>query len=187
MAVAYAFRVLCFCTFLAGMCAAQQAVSPAVGGANGGDRPRIFQRTQPVQIVASSGIPVPAAQLNTASFRPASSDEVEGMELTLEKYELAFENLNLPQMREIWPTLDREHERAFKSVFAGFKETAWTRRLGLECSTPRVIGESASVDCRETLVYANAKGKSKEVGPAHVAIVLKRKSNAWVVEDMRGE
>jgi hypothetical protein len=183
MGVGPALRVLYFCGILAAVCTAQNPASDSV--ANAGGRPRVFPRGQSAQIVSSSNMPT--AQLNAARFRLASGEEIEGMELTLEKYESAFENLSLPQMREVWPTLDRQHERAFKSVFAGFKETAWTRHMGLECSTPKVIGEAANTDCRETLVYGNAKGKTKEVGPVHVAVLLKRKSNTWVVEDMKGE
>ena len=188
MAIARVLRVLSVCTVLAGVCVGQK-MSPALGAlppANAIGRPRVFQRAgQPVKIVESSS--AASAQLNTASFRPASGEEIEGMELTMEKYEAAFENLSLPQMREVWPSLDRQHERAFKSVFAGFHQTAWTRHLGFECLTPSVIGESANVDCRETLIYGNAKGKIKEVGPVHVAVFLKRQSNTWVVQDMKGE
>jgi hypothetical protein len=187
MAASRVLRVLYFCAIMAVGCAAQK-ISPAVNAASTEPvtaRPRVFQPPQPAQIVTSAERP--AVQLNAANFRIASGEEIEGMELTLEKYESAFENLSLPQVREVWPTLDRQHERAFKNVFAGFKETAWTRHLGLECSIPKVTGEAANVDCRETLVYANAKGKSKEVGPAQIAVLLRRRSNAWVIEDMRGE
>jgi hypothetical protein len=180
---------LCVCTLLISVCTAQkQKSSPATEPVANktSARPRVFERGEKSPQIVASGSMVPA-QLSTASFRPASGEEIEGMELTLEKYESAFENLSLVQMREIWPSLDRQHERAFKSVFAGFHETAWTRHLGLECTTPKVTGESANVDCLETLVYANAKGKSKEVGPARIAVLLKRQSSAWVVEDMKGE
>jgi hypothetical protein len=49
-----------------------------------------------------------------------------------------------------------------------------------------VTADAASVECLETLTYGTAKGKSKQLGPARVAIALKRESSQWVVADMKG-
>jgi hypothetical protein len=116
----------------------------------------------------------------------ASSEEIEGMELILEKYEGAFESLSLPQVRQIWPALDRQHEDAFKRVFEAFRQTSWTRSLSLECATPKVTAGTANVECRQTLRYGTAKGKPKELGPVRVAILLRKQSGGWVVADMKG-
>jgi hypothetical protein len=149
-------------------------------------RPRIFQRgleTQSPQLVISSRL---AGEITAAGFRLASSEEVEGMEQTLERYSAAFDRLSLPEVRQVWPSLDRQHEKAFKSVFAAFRETAWSRSLGLECAAPKVTGETASVECLETLTYGKPKGKSKQAGPNRIAILLKGQSSNWVIADMKG-
>ena len=129
---------------------------------------------------------MPGAQLDGAGYRPASAEEIDAMEQTLEKYVAAFENLSLPQVRQVWPNLDHQHEAAFKKVFSAFKDSSWTRQLGLECANPRVTGDTANVECQETLSYGPAKGKAKQVGPARVAILMKGQSSNWVVADMKG-
>jgi len=183
--------IVCLCFVLTSFCNAQQKVSagPALdsNGESAASRSRIFQPNRGPQSLqlAVSGKNA-NAQVSTANYRVASSEEIEGMEQTLEKYQAAFENLSLPQVREIWPALDREHEAALKKVFAAFREASWTRQLQLECLSPRVTADSAHVECLETLTYGAAKGKPQQVGPARVAIVLKKDSSQWVVADMKG-
>jgi len=181
-------EVVCFCAILTGVGKAQLGLV-STGSAGGGNsnvaRPRIFQTgpAQSPQLVTSGN---PGAEITSASFRFASSEELEGMEKTLEKYTSAFENLSLPEIREVWPNLDRQHEAAFKKVFNAFRETAWTRNLSLECAAPKVTGETANVECLETLTYGKPKGKMQQAGPTRVAISLKGESSNWVVADMRG-
>jgi len=168
-------------------CSAQNfnSNSGSVANSSNAPRPAIFQRGPgAVQIVASSAMPGP--QLDGSGYRVASDNEVDGMEQTLEKYVAAFENLSLPQVRQVWPGLDRQHEAAFKKVFDGFRQTSWTRRLGLECAVPKVNGDTANVECREILTYGPAKGKVQQMGPARVAILLKGQASNWVVADMKG-
>ncbi len=178
-----ACKSLCLCIILVGLSAAQKT-NPAAG--SGGDvRPAIFQRgAQGVQIVASPS--VSQAQLSTASFRLASNDEVDGMEQTLEHYVIAFESLSLPQVKQVWPDLDRQHTKAFKNVFEAFKGAESKPRLGLQCAVPKVAADTANVECLETLIYGVGKGKTKEVGPARVSIQLRGQSSHWVVLDMKG-
>lgn len=180
-------EILCFSFVLIGSCSGQNA-SPVAAqvAANDAPRPRIFQRGQGPKSLQLAVSNEHAGQVTAASFRVASSEEVEGMEQTLERYTTAFEHLSLPEIRQVWPGLDREHETAFKKVFAAFQETKWTRSLGMECAAPKVTGEMASVECLETLTYGKPKSKSKEVGPTRVAIVLKGQSSNWVVADMKG-
>ncbi len=178
-----AVKSLCLCVVLT-VCGFAQTKAPS--GANGGDiRPAIIQRgTQPVQVVASkdaSGAPV-----TTARFHVASGEEVEGMEQTLEQYVIAFESLELSQMQKVWPSLDRQHQKAFKNAFAAFRSSSANPRLGLQCAVPRVSADTANVECMETVTYSVGKGKTKEAGPAKVSIQLKGQSRHWVLEDMKG-
>jgi hypothetical protein len=148
-------------------------------------RPRIFQAGSVSQSLQTAASKTPT-QLSQAGFRVASPEEIEGMEQTLEKFQAAFENLSLPQVRQIWPEMDRDHEAGLKKVFSAFRDSHWIHSLGLECSAPRVTGETANVECIETLIYGPANGKSKQVGPSHVAILLKSGSNGWLLADMKG-
>jgi hypothetical protein len=187
MSMVRACNVLFVCAVLAAACSAQKLSSNPASGANSAETPRpaIFQHgAGAAEVVASSAMSSP--QLDAAGYRVASDEEIDGMEQTLEKYVAAFENLSLPQVRQVWPGLDRQHEAAFKKVFASFRETSWTRRLGLECAMPKVNGDAANVECRETLAYGPAKGKVQEMGPARVAILLKGQAGSWVVADMKG-
>jgi len=161
-----------------------QKESPAAG--TGADvRPAIFQRGPlAVQIVASPN--VAKAQLSGANFHLASDEEVNGMERTLEQYVVAFESLSLPQMKEIWPDLDQKHTKAFKDVFEVFKGAPAPPRLGLQCAVPKVMADTANVQCLETVTYSLGKGKSKEAGPARVEIEMKGQSGHWVMQDMKG-
>jgi hypothetical protein len=171
------FEVLCVGIILLGPCAAENVAS----GTEGSTRRQILQREQGSPAVQ----PVSASQHGATTLRLASSEELDEMEQTLERYQAAFENLSLPQVRQVWPTLDRRRETAFKEVFEIFRETSWTRKLGLTCAPPMVGEEITILDCEETLAYGDAKNKPKEVGPDRVAIVLRRQSNNWMVEDMK--
>jgi hypothetical protein len=53
-------------------------------------------------------------------------------------------------------------------------------------SSTTVVGDSAKVACRETLAYSDAKGEAKAAKPAMVSISLKKQSDNWVVETMKG-
>src|ERR1035438_1331968 len=129
---------------------------------------------------------VRSAQVSNVSIRPASSEELGGMEMTLQKYRTAFDSLSLPQMRQVWPGLDRRRESALKDVFKFLRASSATPNLGLECAPPTVIGESAKIACRETLSYSDAKGKSKTAKAAMVSISLKKQADNWVVDTMKG-
>jgi hypothetical protein len=153
----------------------------------GGAQVRIFQSTansQKLQTAVAKD--KNRAQVSNASIRAASSEELEGMELTLQKYRSAFDNLSLAQMRQVWPGLDHRRESALKDVFKFLRGSSAAPNLGLECAPPTVIGDSAKVECRETLAYSDAKGKSKAAKPALVSISLKKQSDSWVVETMKG-
>ncbi|MGD0507772.1 MAG: hypothetical protein ABSA27_08245 [Terriglobales bacterium] len=152
-----------------------------------GAQARIFQGTENSQKLRSAvAQDVRNAQVSNASIRPASGEELDGMELTLQKYRTAFDSLSLPQMRQVWPGLDHRRESALNDVFKFLKASSATRNLGLECAPPTVIGDSAKVECRETLAYSDAKGKAKATKPAMVSISLKKQSDNWVVETMKG-
>jgi len=129
---------------------------------------------------------VRSAQVSNVSIRAASSEELGGMELTLQKYRSAFDNLSLEQMRQVWPGLDHRRESALKDVFKYLRASSAAPNLGLECAPPTVIGESAKIACRETLAYSDAKAKAKAAKPAMVSISLKKQSDNWVVETMKG-
>lgn len=98
----------------------------------------------------------------------------------------AFENLSLPQVKQVWPELDSKHSKAFKDVFSAFKKAPVPPRLGLQCAIPKVTADTANVDCLETVTYSVGKGKTKEAGPARVEIQLKGQAGHWVVRDMKG-
>jgi hypothetical protein len=183
-------EILYFCVILTLMGNAQVGIDGTGvpgGGSHNNDtaRPRIFEfkAVQPPQLVASGR---GSGEIASASFRYASGEELEGMEKTLQKYTSAFENLSLPEIREIWPNLDRQHESAFKSVFAGFRATGWSRSLCLKCAMPKVVGETANIECLETVTYGKPKGKMQQAGPTRVAIFLRGGSSNWVVSDMKG-
>lgn len=183
MTTAGTFKILCLCVILAVPCVAQKAnpvdtTEPKV-------RPAIFQRgLQTAQVVQAPG--VVNAQLSSASFHAASSEEVDGMEHTLEQYVVAFENLDLTQIRQVWPKLDSKHMKAFKDVFSAMKSASAAPRLGLQCAIPNVSDGVADVQCTETVTYSVGKGKTKEAGPAKILIQLKGESSHWIMQDMKG-
>ncbi len=174
---------------LVGSCVAEDGskAPSTVTNPDPGAQGRIFQSTgnsQKLQTAVAKD--VRSAQVSNASIRAASSEEIGGMELTLQKYRTAFDNLSLPQMRQVWPGLDHRRESALKDVFQFLKASSATPKLGLECAPPTVIGDSAKVECRETLAYSDAKGKAKAAKPAMVSISLRKQSDNWVVETMKG-
>jgi hypothetical protein len=174
---------------LVGSCAAEDGNKAPNTATNfdAGAPTRIFQgaaNSQKLQTAVAKD--VHSAQVSKASIRAASSEELEGMELTLQKYRTAFDNLSLPQMRQVWPGLDHRREGALKDVFKFLQQSSAPPNLRLECAPPTVIGDSAKVECRETLAYSDAKGKTKAATPAMVSISLKKQSDTWMVETMKG-
>jgi hypothetical protein len=190
-----AFKALCLCGVLAGSCAGQKANPEAAAGNHAGNnndiRPAIFQkdiaRQNPLaakaQIVAAPG--ASSVQFSAANFHPASEEEIDGMERTLEQYVSAFESLSVPQVKQVWPDLDQKHTKALKDVFAVFKGSS-APRLGLQCAIPKVGGDVANVECLETMTYHVGKGKTQEAGPAKISIQMRGQSGHWVVQDMKG-
>jgi len=181
-------KVACICTVLAGVCSAENTSSAPGAGADvvGTGRPRIIRSEQgSQQLQAAVYNSVGTTPISPADLRAASTAEVSGMEQTLQKYQSAFENLSLPQVREVWPTLDRRREGTFRDVFQTFRSTAWTRHLELQCAAPMVANERASLDCRETLAYGEAGSVLRHTGPVRVAILLKKQPSGWVLENMK--
>jgi hypothetical protein len=181
-----AFTVLCLGVVLVGSCFAEDGKISGKNTAMGSARPRIFQSDASSQKLQTAANDTRSGQVSGASIRAASAQELEDMEQTLDKYRTAFENLSLPQLRQVWPDLDHRRASALTDVFEYLRSSKATPQLGLECAPPKVIGDSAKVECRETLAYSDGKGKSKEVKPAIVSIQLKKQSDAWVVETMKG-
>ena len=172
---------------LVGSCLAEDGNKAPNLDANLNSQSRIFQGTansQKLQTAVAKD--VRKAQVSNASIRAASSEELGGMELTLQKYRTAFDSLSLSQMREVWPGLDHRREAALKDVFKFLQASSAAPNLGLECAPPTLIGDSAKVACRETLSYSDGKGKAKSAKPAMVSISLRKQSDCWVVETMRG-
>jgi hypothetical protein len=182
--VANVFVHLSLVVGLIGSCIAENAEKAPGADNSAGARPSIFQTERPSQGVAAS-TSSRRAQVSEARFRGASSQELGGMELTLQAYRSAIENLSLPQVRQVWPALDHHREAALKETFEYLRSMSATLKLGMECAAPPVTGESAWVECRETLSYTDAKGKTKDVKPAHVSILLRRQSSNWIVETMK--
>ncbi len=172
-------KTLCLCGLLVGSCMAQRAQSDA-----GRDmRSPIFQSgPHALQDVASPSVSY--AQLS-GPLHLASNEEVDGMEKALEQYVVAFENLSLPQVKQVWPDLDQKHTKALKDVFAVFKGTA-PPKLGLACAIPKVSADAANVECMETLTYQVGKNKIQHAGPAKISIQMREQSSHWFVQDMKG-
>lgn len=180
-------KVICLVVFTVGSAFAQKASKapePAVDSRTN-LHPVIFQRTAPAVEATAS---LSSAQLAQASFRLAAEDEVDGMERTLGGYVRAFEDLNIAEVKQVWPDIDRQHATAFKDLFAGFKGVSTSPRLVLQCAIPRLSAGTANVECRETITYQSGKGKgtTKELGPVKVSIQMKGESGHWAVSDMRG-
>ena len=185
-----AFVVLSVGAVLAGACVAEEADKSSKNGVGTGvvsARPSIFRSgagSQKFQTAVADG--TGSIKLSDANVSADFGGEIDGMERTLARYRSGFEDLSLPEVRQAWPGLDRRRASALKEVFEYFRTSNATPQLGLVCVPPAVIGDSAKVECRESLTYSDAKGKTKVVKPARVLISLRKQSNGWVVETMKG-
>ena len=183
------FLALLAAVVLVGSCAAEEGSKAPNTNASfdTGAQGHIFQgATNSQKLQTAVAKDVRNAQVSNASVRAASSEELGGMELTLQKYRTAFDSLSLSQMRQVWPGLDHRREVALKDVFKFLRASSSAPNLGLECAPPTVVGDSAKVACRETLGYRDARGKDRTAQPGVVSISLKRQSDKWVVETMKG-
>lgn len=169
------------CMVVTGSSVAQKAASAVPTDV----RPAIFQSSAGSAQPVVASISLSNTQLSGSSIHMATTEEVDGMEKTLEQYVVAFESLSLPQVKEIWPELDSKHAKGFKEVFSALKGMP-APRLGLQCAIPRVSSDTANVECTETITYTVSKGKTKEAGPAKVSIQMKSTAQHWVLQDMKG-
>ena len=126
-----------------------------------------------------------AAHMSEASLGAASARELGGMELTLQQYRAAIENLSMVQVRQVWPSLDRRRETALKQAFDYLRAMSSKPKMGLESAPPAVIEEVTKLECRETLRYNDAKGKPQDVKPARVSISLRKQGDNWIVDTMK--
>jgi hypothetical protein len=174
------FIVLCVAMVLIGSGPAQNMEKTSAADGKSGARSPIFQ-----PLGAATSTSMRSAHLSGASIGGGYGEELGGMEMTLQQYRAAIENLSLPQVRQVWPGLDRHREGQLKEAFQYLRSMSSTPRMGLECGAPAVIEESTWVQCRETLTYNDAKGKPKDVKPARVSILLRRQGNNWIVDTMK--
>jgi len=185
--LANAAKAMCMIVILVGLCRAGNASpAPDSGASASPSRPRIIQsdaNSQPLQIAVYNA--VGNTQISPANLRPASAEEMGGMEQTLQKYQDGFENLSMTQVLQVWPTLDKRRKAKLGEVFQAFRTNSWTRKLDLQCAAPTVVDQSASLDCRETLAYGPAKAAPRHAGPVRVAILLKQQADGWVLENMK--
>ena len=166
---------------LAGICAAQKTAPVEAANA----RPAIIQQIAPsAQVVKAPD--TASAQLSSANFHVASTEEIHGMEQTLEHYVNSFESLDLAGIHQVWPNMDRQNEKALKTAFSSFKSWSSKPQLGLLCAVPRVSDATADVQCSQTVTYTVDKNKTKQAGPAKLSIQLKWQSGQWILQDMRG-
>jgi hypothetical protein len=177
--VLQAVKVLLIGLALVTLCVAEN-VKPATDSdaANTNQHSRILQQAPAPELLI-----VRAETLNSGAI---SRDDFDGLERTLTDYQDAFESLSLSGIYKVWPGLDQRREAAFRGVFKFLQGTNSTPRLDLQCTVPVVANLTASVDCREALTYRSKDQKIKTVGPVRVSILLKKESDIWLVEKMRG-
>jgi len=174
------FIVFSIAVVLVGTGRSQKVDNTSVADGNTDARSPIIQ---PLKTAASANLR--SAHVSDASFGGGYREEVGGMEVTLQKYRAAIENLSLPQVRQVWPGLDRHREAQLKEAFQYLRSMSATPRMGLDCAAPAVVEESTWVQCRETLAYKDAKGEPRDVKPARVSILLKKQGDNWIVSTMK--
>ncbi len=176
--IRWVLKLLCAGLALAALCAADDG-NPASdqGTSNLHQRPHILRAQAPqVRTVQSDAVTADAT----------SPDDLGGMEKTLADYQSAFEAMSLRQIHDVWPGIDRRREAAFRGVFEFLRKTPSAPRLELQCAAPTVVEPTVMVECRQALTYWLEDGKPKTVGPVRVAILLRKESNNWFVQSMKG-
>jgi len=172
-------KVLLIGLALVTLCAAEDLKPAADLGPESTDqRPSILQ--------PAPGRVLLAGRTETLSVGAISRDDFDGLERTLAEYQDAFESMDLPGIQRVWPGLDRRREAAFRGVFKFLKETSYTPRLDLQCTAPAVANLRVSIECREAVTYRQKDLHFKTVGPVRISILLKKESNIWFVEKMKG-
>lgn len=161
------------------LCAAEDG-KPAsdLGPANMNERPRILHQSSSPALLT-----VKADAINAGGI---SRDDFNGLEKTLSDYQSAFEAMNLPGIQRVWPNLDRRREAAFRGVFKFLQKSSTAPRLDLQCIAPAIADRTVAIDCREAVTYSQKDNKSTTVGPVRVSIFLKKESNNWFVQEMKG-
>jgi hypothetical protein len=73
-----------------------------------------------------------------------------------------------------------------REAFKFLQKTTSAPRLDLQCTAPAAADLSVALDCREAVTYSLKDKKPTTVGPVRVSIKLKKESDVWLVETMRG-
>ncbi len=178
--ILWGLKLLCIGVALAGLCAAEDGNSASnPGSANANQRPHILARAQAPQMLPE--------QTGAVISDKTSPDDWNGMEKTLAEYQSAFEAMNLRRIQGVWPGLDRRRAAAFRGVFDFLRNTPSAPRLDLQCAAPVVVEQTVQIECRQALTYWREDDhKLKTVGPVRVAILMRKESNNWFVQSMKG-
>lgn len=172
-------KVLLTSLALVTICAAQDVKPGADAGSASVDHRMGIVQTSPRPKL----LVVKAEALDTGTI---TREDLDGLERTLSDYQSAFESLSLPDIYGVWPGLDHKREAALREVFKFLQKTTSAPRLDLQCTVPAAAALTVALDCREAVTYSLKDKKPTTVGPVRVSIKLRKESDVWFVETMKG-
>jgi hypothetical protein len=123
------------------------------------------------------------AQAVTRSVAPPPDPEKEAIRATLDKYEDAYDSMDMQLMKEVWPTLSRSQEKALKDA----EKVPGLKAVKVQLRNVRTTrdGDTARVKCDQWMVYTWV-GRRQPPQTNTVEILLsKNQQGTWLVNDVK--
>jgi hypothetical protein len=114
------------------------------------------------------------------SPKTPGSDAV-GIHEAIIRLQDAYASETIDEMVKAWPSIDKKQK---EGVNLGFKR-ANALKVTYECADPSITGNTASINCTQTKTETRG-GKRQPPESFPVAIGLKKVSNGWVIDSVRG-
>jgi hypothetical protein len=123
----------------------------------------------PIQPTPAPIQPTPAA--------PKPPDEA-GVRAVMNSYRQAYENRNIEQLRQIWPTMSAQEVSNTQQSF----RAASAIHMDLQEKSLRVSGDSAQAECRQTMQIV--AGGMKQTVANSATFSFQRRAGVWVIQNV---
>ena len=135
------------------------AAAPPVTAAPFEGAPVVVEDTPPLKLpppeaepIRPAPAPAPARAPATAAAAPAAPTDEQLVSATLQRYAMAYQQLDAGAARQVWPDVD---QRALARAF----ETLESQQVTFERCRVRVQGRTATADCAGSVTYVPKVGR----------------------------
>jgi len=143
---------------------------------------RISGKTGEVQPAVKT-VDASGGQAITRSVAPPPDPEKEAIRATLDKYEDAYDSMDMHLMKEVWPSLSKSQEKALKDA----EKVPGLKAVKVQLRNVRTTrdGDTAKVKCDQWMVYTWAERRQPPQTNTVEIQLSKNQQGTWLVNDVK--